>query len=494
MTLSHWIAGSRIGRAAMTALALVTALVGCTVNPTTGRQQFSLMSPQQEADTGQREFPRLAEQFGGAYQDPALAAYVERIGRQVLRTTRSAGQPYRFTVLNSDLPNAFALPGGYVTVTRGLLALMNDEAELAGVMAHEIAHVTARHSAERYSQATLAQLGAGLLGSVTGNTELAEIAGSGAQLYLLSYGRGQESEADAIGIRYLTAAGYDPYAMSSFLRQLGRETELSARIDGRSSGGGLPAYLSSHPRTADRVQQASALAAQAPGQHSRRDRDAYLAAIDGLLWGESGAGGFIDGAVLSHPDEGFRWEAPQGFRLGHSGQRVIGTDNAGSQITFDVVSPSGGNNSPRRYLTAEWARGGAFSDLQPLNVNGYQAATGMLRLNTSAGIRDARLIAIRSDQGRMSRLVFLTPPDRTARMEQDIRRSTYSFRPLSRAQRSAIRPRRIDIITVRRGDTVSALARRMAFDDLQVQRFLTLNGLEPGTPLQAGQKVKLIVN
>lgn len=490
MTGLNWF---RRGQVVAAVMALAAGIGGCTVNPTTGRQQFSLMSPQQEASVGAREFPRLVEQFGGAYEDPALSAYVERVGFGVARVIATPGQTYRFTVLDSDLPNAFALPGGYVTVTRGLLALMNDEAELAGVMAHEIAHVTARHSAERYSQATLAQLGASILGSATGSTELAELAGSGAQLYLLSYGRGQESEADAVGIRYLAAAGYDPFAMSSFLRQLGRESELDSRIDGRSTGASLPAYLSSHPRTEDRVQQASALAAQSPGQHNRRDRDAYLSAIDGILWGESGADGFIDGTVLSRPDDGIRWEAPPGFRLGHSGRRTVAGDNAGTRIVFDVVSPRR-TNSPTRYLTEEWAQGAAFSGLEALDINGYSAATGTLRINTNAGVRDVRLIAIRSDQDRMSRFAFLTPPDQTARMTGALQQTTFSFRALSRTERSALRPRRIDVVTVGRGETVNSLARRMAFDDYQVERFLALNGLDAGAPLQAGQRVKLIVN
>ena len=311
----------RIGGFLAAAVALLTALAGCAVNPATGRQQFSLLSPQQEASIGQREFPRLVEQFGGEYGDPALQAYVERVGRQVVQATGTAGQRYSFTVLDSDLPNAFALPGGYVSVTRGLLALMNDEAELAGVMAHEIAHVTARHSAERYSQSTLAQLATGIIGSATGSNELAEAFGTGAQLYLLSYSRGQESEADLVGIRYLADADYDPFAMSSFLGQLGRHSDLDARLDGRSTGGGLPAYLSTHPRTEDRVRQASALAAQAPGQSTRRNRDAYLSAVDGITWGDTGRNGFIDGETLSHPAEGFRWQAPRGFQLGHSGSR-----------------------------------------------------------------------------------------------------------------------------------------------------------------------------
>ena len=482
----------RIGGFLAAALALLTALAGCAVNPATGRQQFSLLSPQQEASIGQREFPRLVEQFGGEYGDPALQAYVERVGRQVVQATGTAGQRYSFTVLDSDLPNAFALPGGYVSVTRGLLALMNDEAELAGVMAHEIAHVTARHSAERYSQSTLAQLATGIIGSATGSNELAEAFGTGAQLYLLSYSRGQESEADSVGIRYLADAGYDPFAMSSFLSQLGRDTALDARLDGRATGGSLPAYLSTHPRTEDRVRQASALAAQAPGQSTRRNRDAYLSAIDGITWGDTGRNGFIDGETLSHPAEDFRWQAPSGFQLGHNGSRVVGRDQTGTVIAFDVITPRG-RADPRSYLAGEWAQGAPLSGLETIDINGFPAATGTLRLNTNAGVRDTRLVAIRSDQDRIARFAFFTPPNLTARMEPALQRTTFSFRPLTRSERSALRPRRLSVVTVRRGDTVSSLARRMAFDDFQVERFLALNGMDAGAPLQAGQRVKLIV-
>ncbi len=489
MTRRFW---TRIGTIAAAALALLATLAGCAVNPTTGREQFSLLSPEQEASIGEREFPRLVEQFGGEYADPALQAYVERVGRQVVQATGAAGQRYRFTVLDSDLPNAFALPGGYVSVTRGLLALMNDEAELAGVMAHEVAHVTARHSAERYSQATLAQLATDIIGSATGSNELAEAIGTGAQLYLLSYSRGQESEADSIGIRYLAGAGYDPFAMSSFLGQLDRNRDLDARIDGRSSGGSLPAYLSTHPRTEERVRQASAVAAQAMGPSSRRDRDAYLSAIDGLAWGETGRGGFIDGTVLTHPAEGFRWEAPQGFQLSHSGSRVVGNDRSGSVIAFDVVSPRG-TAAPVTYLTREWARDTGVAGVESIDVNGFPAATGTLQVNTNAGVRDIRLIAIRSDQDRIARFLFFTPPTITAQMAPAFQRTTYSFRPLTARERSALSPRRIQVVTVRRGDTVSSLARRMAFDDFQVERFLALNGLDAGAPLLAGQQVKLIV-
>ena len=161
-------------------------------------------------------------------------------------------------------------------------------------------------------------------------------------------------------------------------------------------------------------------------------------------------------------------------------------------IAFDVITPRG-RTDPRSYLAGEWAQGAPLSGLETIDINGFPAATGTLRLNTNVGPRDARLVAIRSDQDRIARFAFFTPPNLTARMEPALQRTTFSFRPLTRSERSALRPRRLSVVTVRRGDTVSSLARRMAFDDFQVERFLALNGMDAGAPLQAGQRVKLIV-
>ncbi|NNG04560.1 MAG: M48 family metalloprotease [Inquilinus sp.] len=477
----------------LAALLLVAlGAAGCAINPATGRQQLALISPQQEAAIGAQEFPRMVEQFDGVYPDTRLAAYVERIGRSVAVTTETPGAPFRFAVLNSELPNAFALPGGYVSVTRGLLALANDEAELAGVLAHEVAHVTARHSAERYSQSTLAQLGIGVLGAATGSQELAQAVGAGAQLYLLSYSRDQESEADTIGIRYMTNAGYDPQAMSSFLAQLDRSERLDGLIDGGSTGGTVPGYLRSHPRTADRVRQAAAVAAQAAGRSSRRNRDAYFDMIDGMVWGESGNNGFVRGTTLAHPNLGFLWRAPDGFSLEHSGERVIGSGPGEARIIFDTAAPQ--RRGPAiAYLTDEWARNRTLAGLERIDVNGFEAATGTFQAPTDAGTRDIRVVAIRLAADRFARFIFLTPPQRTAQMAPALQRTTFSFRPMTRSESQAYGPLRIDVVPVRRGDTVTSLARRMAFDGHQVERFLALNGLDRGAALQAGERVKLIV-
>ncbi len=219
----------RLGMALLTLL----ALAGCTVNPATGESSFTaFMSPAEEQRAGAEEHPKILKEFGGAYGDRAIGAYIDSIGQALARMSDLPNQRFTFTVLDNDVVNAFALPGGYVYVTRGLLALAGSEAELAGVIAHEIGHVTARHAAQRYSQSIVAGLGAALLGAVAGRGA-ADIAQLGSALYLSAYSREQEFEADILGVRYLARAGYDTGAMAGFLGKLQAHSALQARITGR---------------------------------------------------------------------------------------------------------------------------------------------------------------------------------------------------------------------------------------------------------------------
>ena len=203
-------------------IAPLLALSGCTINPATGEQSFTVfMSPAEEREVGSREHPKILKQFGGVYGDAELANYVHRVGTSLARVSEMPDLEFKFTVLNDDQVNAFALPGGYVYITRGLLALADDEAEMAGVIVHEIGHVTARHAAERYSRAVAARIGLSLIdvlasvaGAVTGTTDFVSL---GAQLYLQGYSRDQEFQADMLGIRYLARAGYDANAVTAFL-------------------------------------------------------------------------------------------------------------------------------------------------------------------------------------------------------------------------------------------------------------------------------------
>lgn len=466
--------------------ALAILLAGCAGNPAIGRHQLSLISPAEEARIGARQNPEVVLTFGGVHGDPELAAYVDRIGQRLAAQTGRPDIPFTFTVLDTELVNAFALPGGYVYVTRGLLALANSEAELAGVLAHEISHVTARHSAERYSQSTLAQLGIGLVGVLTGG-HTAQLAGLGAQAYLSAYSRDQESEADAVGIGYLSAAGYDPGAMVSFLQQMDRNDRLRSRLSGERR---QVAFFSTHPRTSDRAAQAMRIAGSAAPTGVRREEE-YLAMIDGLAYGPRG--GRLRGQRYGDATLGIRWDAPEEFELRQEENTVIGVGPAGSRILFDT-KPHDRSVSAGTYLTRVWATGIRLDRLEAIDVNGHSAATGTVRLRTPNGARDVRLVAIEATPSTFARFLFITRPGTTERLAVPLQRATYSFRSLDRTEERAFRPMRIETVTVRRGDTVESLARRMPFDDDPLARFLALNGLDAPVTLAPGSRVKLVVD
>ncbi|MGE5506252.1 MAG: M48 family metalloprotease [Actinomycetota bacterium] len=474
------------------AAALCLALLGsCQVAPGTGRQGFNIMSSEQEQQMGADSHPAILKEFGGAYDDPKVQAYVAGIGQRLVKQTETPEATFRFTVLNSDIVNAMALPGGYVYVTRGLLALAADEAELAGVVGHEIGHVTGRHTAERYSRAVAANVLLGVLGAVVGTPGVADVAQLGAAAYLQSYSRDQESEADSLGLRYMTKAGWDPEAMPAFLEKLHQQSRLEAILAGRPADS-VDQYnmMASHPRTIDRV-QAAAQEAQAAHTKGAMGRDLYLAQIEGLTYGDDPSEGVVRNRVFSHPDLGIRFEVPPGFRLVNGAKAVTATHQDGSQIRFDMGS--GAKAGMAAYMQYQWAKGIRLSNIETIDVGGHEAATASARVNTNHGAMDLRLVAIAGGGGRAWRFMFLTPPNRTAGHDEELRRATYSFRSLTPEERAAIRPLRVHVVTVKPGDTVEGLAERMPFEHHRLERFQVLNGLEPGQQLKPGQKIKLVV-
>lgn len=475
-------------------------LSGCSVNPATGERSFTgFMSPEDEQRVGAEQHPKVVQQFGGEYDNAKLQAYVETVGSSLAAQTEVPGESYSFTVLDDELINAFALPGGYVHITRGLLALAENEAEMASVLGHELGHITARHAAQRYSQSLAANIGVGLLGVLGAAAGLptgtADIAGFGAQAYLQKYSRDQELEADELGMRYMTRTGYDPAAMATFFRKLDAFTALQAALVGAPDDSDSLNIMASHPRTADRVEQARKLAAAQAVQDGRLDRNRYLAAIDGLLYGDSPAQGVRRGRTFAHPGLGFAFEVPPGFVMLNSARQVVARGPGGALIIFDAASAEEARSAPSmsRYVTAAGGGRISFGNVQPLSVNGMEAATGTTRLDTRGGAVDARLVAIREGPDKIYRFVFVTPPSATGSLREELQRTTYSFRRLSADEAAAIRPLRISVVTVAPGDTQQSLAKRMA-TALPLETFRALNGLQAGEGLQPGEKVKIVTD
>lgn len=495
----------RLALAGLLAFAAAGGLVGCAQNAATGRSQFTaFVSPEEEAQIGREQHPQVLAEFGGAYDNPQVAAYVQKVGETLVAHSELKGRPFRFTVINSDIYNAFALPGGYVYITRGLLALMSSEAELASVLGHEVGHVTARHTAERISRAQAANIFSSVLGIgvaiLTGSGDAGNLAaqatGSGAAVWLAGFSREQEFEADKLGVRYMAADGYDPREAADMLAKLGDGVRLSMKELGRPPESADEfSIMQSHPRTADRVVAATD-AARAQGMvvaaRPRIGEDAYFDAIDGMAFAGDAESGFVRGNVFTHPKLKFRFEAPKGFRIvnGEDAVRATGPDDASIQLD---AKPAPRGVEPVDFLVGIWAKGVRLRNVEKIDVNGLPAATGALVGNGRKGQVTLRLVAIRHPDGSYYRLMFVAPSASVAKFNEAFRRATYSFRALGEAEARAAEPLRIRIVTVRPGDTQESLARRMATqDEFDLERFRIYNGLKPGEALAPGRRVKIV--
>jgi predicted Zn-dependent protease len=442
-----------------------------------------------------QQHPQIVAEFGGE-ETGARVAYVTSVGRKVAAHANVAGQgnAFRITTLNSPVMNAFAVPGGYVYITRQLLGLMDDEAELALVLGHEVGHIDARHSRGRERTGILTSVLAGLAGIVTGSSQIAQLAGQLGQGYLLSFSREQEYQADDLGIRYISRAGYDPNAAASMFASLGAATSLEQRAAGRNDERSTPSWARTHPLSEDRVRRATAQA-QKTGLAGRgaRNRDQFLAQIDGLLVGDDPRQGVIEGSDFLHPDLRLAFTAPQGYGM-QNGSRSVTIAGSNGQAQFSTGQFNGNLSN---YILAVYQglvgqQAGQLQIPQPreTSVNGIPAAYTTTRMSTQQGQLDVSVFAYRWDADSAFHFVTIT---RAGAGIGPFASMVGSLRRLGTAEAQAIRPRVIDIVTVRAGDTVQSLANRMAYNDLRLERFLTLNSLSANTALRPGDKVKLVV-
>lgn len=472
-----------------------TAAVAATVLATSGTAQ----SRQRQLSAGEvrqaREaHPQIVQEFGGA-ETGSRAAYVTSVGRKIALQSNiaNAGTATTITTLNSPVMNAFAIPGGYVYITRQLMGVMNDEAELASVLGHEVGHVAANHSKSRSRTGLFGQLAAAALGVITGSGQLAQAASQVGQLVGLRFSRDQEYQSDALGVRYLASAGYDPAATASMLQQLGAATALESRVAGRDDERTTPSWARSHPLSEDRVRRALA-EAQRTGRAGTgaRNRDQFLAALDGVMVDDDPRQGVIDGSQFIHPDLRLKFTAPSGYTM-QNGTAAVAIQGQGGQAQFVGGTLNGDLNS---YIAGVYngLTGGRtqleIPQPQTTTVNGRPAAYTVAQVQGQSGPVDVGVFAYRWDGSRAYHFVTVT---RAGAQFGPFASMLQSLVPVTASEAAAIRPRMIDVVTVRAGDTVQSLSNRMAYRDNKLDRFTTLNGLSSGLPLRPGQKVKLVI-
>lgn len=442
-----------------------------------------------ERQQGAQAHPQIVQQFGGAMTGP-VADYVRGVGQKIAVQSGGGARPqdYTVTLLNSNVNNAFAIPGGYVYITRQLLALMNDEAELAFVMGHEVAHVAARHGQKRQTRAALSNILAGLAGAVTGSQIVGQGAGVVAQLTTLGFSREQEREADSLGVRYLTSAAYDPLASGDILAALGAQTALEARLKGQS-GAEPSRWLSTHPATGERVARIRAEAKTFVAKAGARahNREAFLKAIDGLPYDDDATQGVVQGRSFRHASLQVALDAPQGFTISNGAEAVTGSGPNGTSFELRMAD---GRADLNAIAAARWQQLGLQPRaMQASRINGLEALVGSTQAQTNAGPVDAVLTVYRWTPQLAFTLISVAPPGQGAVVAP----VAASLRRLSPQDAAGIRTRRVQVVKVAAGDTLASLAARMAYDDSKLERFLTLNQLPPGAALRPGEAVKLVV-
>ncbi|MEQ8734156.1 MAG: M48 family metalloprotease [Rhodospirillaceae bacterium] len=472
----------------------LACLGGCSTNPATGQDSVTgFYSLKDDIQMGQSEYPNLIRAFGGAYDDVRLQSYIVRIGRDLASRSELPELPWDFTVLNTPIVNALALPGGKIAITRGLLAVASSEAEVAGVLAHEIGHVTARHTAQRQTRGLLANLGLVALGVATQNAQVMQLSQTVAAGYLQGFSRSQELESDTLGVRYLNNSGYDSDAMATFLASLREHSQLEARLQGLSPGVVDESnMMASHPRTIDRVRQAQAAAERTgAGRDGRENRDVYLNAINGMVFADDPDQGYVRGQDFLHAGMRFGFRVPDGFLLRNGTSQVTAQNKNGATIVFDAAKAER-SRSLSEYIQSEWTEGLNLADVQTIDVNGLTAATGRARINTQQGSADLRVVAYQWEGSQLFRLMFLTPVQDARAYENGIRQTIYSFRRLSDAEASDLKPLRLLTVEARQGDSVSALAQTLPYGSLNEDWFRMLNDLSSGQPLPVGRSIKVV--
>jgi len=459
---------------------VILLLAGCATNPVTGKSELALVSESQEIQMGQQAAEEAKATYG-LVDNPALQQYVSSIGLKIAKGTERPDLPWAFYVIDDASVNAFALPGGPVFITRGILGAMSNEAELASVLGHEIGHITARHSVQQMSQQQLASLGLGL-GSVL-SSKVAQFSGAlgqGLQLLFLKYSRDDESQADALGFRYMVQDNYDPRQMAAMFKILDRETPASGR---------LPAWLSSHPDPGNRYQTAIQRVDSLNRDLSRMvvNQAVFLSHINWLVYGENPREGYVKDGRFYHPDLKFQFQVPSGWRVQNSKQSVVAVSaqqDAMIQLSLGQGAPSA---ALQQFLGQQGIQAGQVSSAA---INGLPAASGYFQAQTQDGTL-AGLVTYISYGGNTYQLLAYTPAAQLNAYNTTFRQVSGSFSPLTDAAALSVQPRKIEVVKLPSRMTLAQFYARYP-SSIPMEEVAIINGVETGTTLAAGTEVKRV--
>lgn len=478
-------------RALKTAVVLAAAVLSarCATNPVTGERQFNLLSEAQELEIGQQMHGEVIKTMG-EYGDPALREYVQRIGTQLASHSHRPNLPWQFTIVNAPAINAFALPGGYVYITRGILPYLDNEAELAGVLGHEIGHVTARHAAQAYTRATggeLALLGLGIF--VPAARPFGQLGEMGLSVLFLKNSRNDELQADKLGAEYSAKNGWDPAGVEGLLNTL-------ARVDTATDSRGVPNWLETHPQPADRVERVSATIAQLKTgpERYRVDRDEYLRRVDGVLYGDDPKEGIVRGSRFLHPDLQFAIEFPAGWDVTNGPTQVVAKQpDAEYYMVMQLVE------DPRGRSVEEAARANmreaGFAEIQGgrETINGLDSYVGTYRGSVQSLGRVQAEVAHIAHNRKVYLVAGLAKENDFPQVRRLFERGFGSFHALSRREAEDIRPNRVDLYVARAGDTWQSIAQRAGEGIVKATTLAIMNNHAVNDQPRPGERLKIVV-
>jgi len=472
------------------ALGLAATLAACATNPATGNKEFSLMSEAQEVQLGQEMDVQVKREMG-VYEDAELQRYVSEVGMRLARASERPNLPWAFTVVDEPAVNAFALPGGKIYLTRGILPFLHNEEEMAGVLGHEIGHVTARHSAQQYTKATSAGVGLTLLSIFVPEARpLQGVAETALGMLFLKHGRDDELQADRLGAQYTAKTGWDPRGVAGMLRTLQRLDVASG------SRRGVPNWLSTHPDPGDRVEHVlgfikeNAVAVGTSGRGT--DEAAYLRHIDGIVFGDSPSDGIVRGNDFLHPELRLALAFPQGWEIQNSAQQVVAKASERDHYMLLQLVPNPQGSIQQIAQTSMANAGFRQVEGERSTLNGLDAYVGVYQ-GSMQGLGNVVTVAAHIVHNRNVYLFAgFAPPNQFQAVQSQFASSIRSFRELSASEAGNIRPNRVDLYTVRGGDSWQAIAKRGG-GLVSPATLAIMNNYEPNQPPKTGDRIKIIV-
>jgi predicted Zn-dependent protease len=467
-------------------LALGSGVGSCARNPVTGKSELSLVSESQEIQMGQEASKEVAQSIG-LYKDQAVQSYVADLGKRMAAASERPNLPWEFHVVDDASVNAFALPGGFIYVTRGLMTSINDEAELATVVGHEIGHVTNRHSVQQISKAQIAQLGLGV-GSILSSdiAKFGQLASAGLSVLFLKYSRDAENQADQAGFRYALNQDYD-------VREMTKVFETLDRISQTSGGEGkLPEWLATHPSPGNRIEHIEKMldTLKVDPSKGKTNREAYLQRVKGMTYGEDPRQGYFEGTHFYHPQMRFQLTFPEGWQTQNTPQAVVAVSSSQDAI---VQLGLAGNASPtdaaRQFLSQQGVQGGQASTS---SINGFPAATSQFQAQTQQGTIEG-LVSFISFGGSTFGIMGYTAAGKLGTYGDEFERTIRSFSELRDQSKMNVQAARVELVKLNRDMTLEQFNAQYP-STIPIEQLAIINELEgPSSVIPAGQSVKRVV-